>query len=84
MSYNNLFNQVKNKQWPDNCLMRAMSVADRVKAYYSRDNEILHRFESGETLAAIGKAFNLSRERIRQIIHPNITARREHRIKKYQ
>jgi len=48
--------------------MRGRRTAVQAQAVALRDLEVLRRYESGETLAAIGARVGLTRERIRQLV----------------
>jgi hypothetical protein len=48
--------------------MRERRTAVQAQEHALRDLEVLRRYESGETLAAIGARVRLSRERVRQIV----------------
>lgn len=48
--------------------MRGRRTAVQAQTVAVRDLEVLRRYEAGETLASIGAAIGLTRERIRQLV----------------
>jgi hypothetical protein len=55
-------------QHPTMPALRGRRTAVQAQAVAVRDLEVLRRYEAGETLASIGAAIGLTRERIRQIV----------------